>query len=171
MLNPIIKLLQRPTPSAKKMDKALTSLTSRAVLVGVPESTSPRNSGAAQMNNATLAYIHDNGSPLANIPQREFLRPGVRDDKANTIKFLGQGARLALDGNTGAVERALTSAGLSAQKSIRRKISTGPFAPLKPSTVRGRIRRHKGRTGVSAQPLIDTGQLRQSINFVVVDKK
>lgn len=120
-----------------------------------------------------LAYIHDNGSPVKNIPRREFLRPGIQAGKAKIILRLGQGARLAVNGDIASIEKALTAAGLEAQKSVRAKITTGPFVKLKDATIAARRRKHKGRksTNVSVTPLVDTGQLRNSINFVVVDKK
>jgi len=151
--------------SSAKIQQGVRLLTAREVLAGVPANTAPRKGDP--INNATLLYIHDQGSPARGIPQREVLRPGIRDAKVEIVARLQQGARLALNGDKVGVEKALTAAGLIAQKSIRQKINTGPFTPLKPATLAARRRR--GRTGT--KPLIDTGALRQAINFVVVDKK
>jgi hypothetical protein len=70
------------------------------------------------------------------------------------------------------------------QNAVRTKITDGPFAPLADSTLRARARR--GRKGAvaelksraqgnapnnaNAKPLIDTGQLRKSITYVVRKK-
>lgn len=168
-MNPTIKLVQGVS-GLKNLEKAIAALVTKDVLVGVPEATRSRQR-ADQPNNAMLAYIHDNGSPQANIPQREFLRPGIKNAQPQLVERLGQTARKVLDGNLQDVEKGLVGAGLIAQKSVRRKITTGPFAPLKPATIRARSRKHKGRKSTKVTPLIDTGQLRQAINFVVVDKK
>lgn len=171
VLNPTIKLVAGVTKSEKQLDRAISALTKREVLVGVPEKTAPRkDSKGTKVNNALIAYVHDNGSPLRGIPQREFLRPGIKMAQKSIVNYLSQAARSALAGDAAAVERGLTAAGLEAQKSVRRKITIGPFAPLKPATIRARQRRHKGRSLVGTTPLVDTGQLRQSINFVVMDK-
>lgn len=149
--------------------KALTALTRKDVLVGVPEGTRQRRSGP--INNAALAYIHDNGSPQQNIPQREFLRPGIKMVQDDIATRFRQTARKALDGNVEDVEKGLNAAGLIAQKAVRRKITVGPFAPLKSATIKARSRRHKGRTSKKVTPLLDTGQLRHAVNFVIADKK
>jgi phage gpG-like protein len=132
------------------------------VLVGVPAEEGARKNGEG-MNNATLAYIHDNGSPAANIPDRPFMQPGIAVAKERIAKFLEQGAREAMHGNPGGVEKGLQKAGLTAQASIRAAINAGIPPPLAPSTLAAR--KARGRTG--EKPLIDTGQLRNSISYVV----
>jgi len=178
MFSPRITLKNGPAPGGPQLKAAIKALTSREVLVGVPEATNRDYTGKADakrrmVGNALIAYLMDRGSPARGIPAREFLRPGVKDDQANTVRFMEQGARLALNGDVTGVAKALTAAGLSAQKSIRRKISTGPFTPLKRSTILARKRKHKGRKAILASdttPLIDSGSLRQAISFQVVDK-
>jgi len=155
--------------NSKKIGSTVKLLTAREVLAGFPESTAGRKETG--VNNATLAYIHDKGSPARGIPQREFVHPGIKLGQEEIVARLGQGARMALDGNRNGVEQALNAAGLIAQKSIRKKISDGPFTPLKPATIRARNRKHRGRTSTSVRPLIDTGQMRQAVNYVVTDKK
>lgn len=150
--------------AANDLLKQITTLTRSKVLVGVPASKAARDPvedahGADQsINNAELAYIHDNGAPEANIPARPFMRPGIESAKAPISNAMQRGAKAALDGNASAVDQALTRAGIAAQTGIQEKITDGPFAPLKPATI--------ARKG-SDKPLIDTGQLRRSINFVV----
>jgi len=139
------------------------------VLVGVPNDTTGRKTvpGEKQaMNNATLAYIHDNGSPAANIPARPFMKPGVEEVHERIVKTLEKGAQAALHNNPEGVERALGIAGLTAQSSVRRVINAGIEPGLADSTIAAR--KARGRTGT--KPLIDTGQLRNSINYVVRKK-
>ena len=158
MKNAVSKLLDNwPTFRA-----SLGNLTSD-VLVGVPADKITRKD---VMTNASLAYIHDQGSPAANIPARPFMRPGIMEVKDFIAKELEKGARGAMNGDAGAVDIALNRAGLKAQASIRGKINEGIAPELAPSTLAAR--RARGRTGT--KPLVDTGQLRNSINYVVRKK-
>ena len=59
------------------------------------------------------------------------------------------------------VEAALNRIGVVAKGIIQEEIRDGSFAPNAPSTIR-----QKG----SAQPLIDTGQMRQSVNYAIKHK-
>ena len=138
------------------------------VLVGVPSDKAQRKAEETNepMNNATIAYIQDNGSAAANIPARPFMQPGIEAVKSKIAVSLQHGARGALNGEQEAVEKGLNIAGLAAQASIRGKINEGIPPPLSPRTIAAR--KSRGRTGV--KPLVDTGQLRNAINYVVRKK-
>jgi len=138
------------------------------VLVGVPSDKSVRKveESGSPMNNATIAYIQDNGSPAANIPARPFMQPGIKAVKPKIATSLQHGARGALQGDKDAVEKGLNVAGLAAQASIRSMINEGIPPPLSSLTIASR--KARGRTGT--KPLVDTGQLRNSINYVVRKK-
>lgn len=146
--------------------KAVKSLTKTDILVGVPSEETERDDGA-QINNATLAYIHENGSPAAGIPARPFLAPGIEAAKEKITDRLQRAAKAALSNDTGSANVQLNSAGLIAQNSVRGLINSGIAPALEASTLASRRRR--GRTGTV--PLIDTGQLRNSITYVVREKK
>jgi len=152
------------TDNTAALKRAIAELTGTQVMVGIPATTAGRSKGA--IDNATLGYIHENGSPAANIPARPFLRPGVRNAQAKITQQLRKAGVAALAGNSSGMVRAMTSAGLVAQSSVRAKITDGPFQALSASTLRARRRR--GRTGT--RPLIDTGQLRRAITFVLRKK-
>ena len=65
---------------------------------------------------------------------------------------------------------ALHRVGLTAQNSVRRVINAGVAPPLAASTLRSRrTRKVAKRTGTVA--LIDTGQLRNSITYVIRPKR
>lgn len=177
--------LVKKTDRLSAVIKSLNALTSREVLVGVPGTTAERREDADEpqgpMNNATLAYIHEHGSPAANIPARPFVHPGIEDARDRIAANLGKAAGAALDGQQGKVTTFLDRAGLAAQNSIRAKINSGEFAPLAEATLRARAAR--GRKGAAAElasraagnapsnetarPLIDSGQLRNSITYVL----
>jgi len=178
----------------KDLVKGINELTSKDVLVGVPESAATRQGDQGPMNNATLAYIHDNGSPAANIPARPFMCPGIKAAQEKIEGRLKKAALAALDGQTAKVDAELSAAGMAAQSSIKSEINDGEFAPLSPSTIAGRFRSRgtksqrgaeleylemvsngvppelaQGAAGI--QPLVNTGQLRNSIKYVVRGKK
>ena len=173
----------------------INALTQRDVLVGVPDSGATRQDETpGPMNNATLAYIHDNGSPAANIPARPFMRPGIKAVQEKIEARLKNAATAALDGQKGKIDDQLSAAGMVAATSIKKEINDGDFAPLSPSTVAGRARtrgtksQRKAeleylemvRNGVPPElaqgaagiyPLVNTGQLRNSITYVLRGKK
>lgn len=118
------------------------------------------------MNNATIGYIMENGSPAANIPERPHLIPGVQEAREDIADQLEGGARAILEGRETDANRVLHRVGLVAQNAVRRKIDEGPFDPLSPVTLSKR--RKRGRTGT--KPLIDTAQYRNAITYVVRDE-
>lgn len=144
--------------------QAISDIARKDVLVGIPSSAPARKSGP--LSNAAIGFIHDNGSPVAGIPPRPFLRPGIEDKKDQIATQLGKAAGAALEGDASSASKSLEAAGIVAQNGVRNKINTGDFTPLAASTLRARKRR--GRTGT--RPLIDTGSLRNSITYVVRDK-
>jgi hypothetical protein len=151
--------------NADKLENSIKRLTGKDVLVGIPEDETQREE-ADGITNAMLAYIHDTGSPSQNIPARPFMDPGIKDAKSRIVARLKKMGEDTLDGNTSAVDKGLDAIGLIAVSAIRAKITSGPFAPLSPSTIRARLRR--GFTG--EKPLIVTTQLRNAINYVVRKK-
>ena len=93
-----------------------------------------------------------------------------------------------MDGQIAKINVELKSAGLIAQRTVKQVISAGDFAPLSEATLRARANRKVGggvgiRKGARAElesraagnlpstefakPLVDTGQLRNAITFVV----
>lgn len=144
--------------------KQIAALASKKVLVGVPAADAERQDGEP-ITNADLAYIHDNGAPGANIPPRPFMQPGIEEAKDKVVSQLGRAITGALNNRPEVVDAALHGAGLQAQSSIKNKINEGPFEALKASTLAARQRRGVSRD----KPLIDTGQLRNSISYVIKD--
>lgn len=144
------------------------------------------------MTNAALAYIHDNGAPEANIPQRQFMRPGVESKSGPIASALMQAAKAAMTTEEGSreaeVHKFLTRAGVHAVNGIRGVLNEGVPPPLSDATLRARANRKPGRgkgaregaawelawrqagaeAGVDiAKPLVDTGQLRNGVTFVI----
>lgn len=148
-----------------KLKIRLDQLTGKSSLVGVPQDHTERKAEDEEsgMNNASLAYIHDNGSPANNIPAREFMRPGVEAVAERISKTLKSAAQKTLKGDAEAAEAGLNKVGLIAQNSIKSFINSGVGPSLSESTLAAR--RRKGFKGT--KQLIRTGQFRNSITYVI----
>ncbi len=140
--------------------KAVRDLVKQEVLVGIPAENAGRDD-EAPINNAELGYIHEYGAPAANIPPRPFLIPGVESAEGKFTPHLKAAAQAALSGDEGKIAQGLGRAGIVASTAVKQKIDEGPFAPLKPETIR-----RKG----SDKPLLDTGQMRNAVTAVVRKK-
>lgn len=151
--------------NADALMKAVKALRSEQVLVGVPAKDAARTDGEP-INNAALAYIHNYGSPAANIPARPFMEPGIQDAKDDITAELKDAARSAIEGDIKEVEKHLTNAGITAKNSIQNKIITGDFVPLAPATIAARQ-----RAGIASdKPLIRTGGMVGAIDYVLRKK-
>jgi len=150
-----------------KVLASIQDLAKKQVLVGIPASKAERQEGDEEpINNAQLGYIHEYGAPASNIPARPFLSPGIARTQESINNHLQKAAKAAMEGDSEKVDVELNATGLIAQAGARNEINSGNFEDLKASTLAARRRR--GRTGV--KPLIDTGQLRNSITYVIREK-
>ena len=143
--------------------RRMAAVAQRDVLVGIP-SGEQRDDGPT---NAEIGYQNEFGSPANNIPARPHLIPGVAAVQDKAVARLTQAASAAATGRMSDAERHLHAAGLLAQNSVRRTLTTAAYRPLSERTLAER--RARGRTGT--KPLIDTGQYRNSITYVVRDGK
>jgi hypothetical protein len=115
-----------------------------------------------QINNLTLGQIHEFGSETANIPERSFLRSTYEDKRSTYQRRLETIAKKVVDPKTTVdVDREFKLLGVEAQGHVREKFRNNDWPELKDPTRRGR--NAEGR----ANPLLDTGQLRASIEYAV----
>lgn len=165
----------------------LEALTRQRVLVGFPadDQNSLRKEDTA-ITNASLAYIHDNGAPEANIPARPFMREGIRAAETSIANQLWSTAKKVVkpEGTTAEIDAGLSATGIRAVNGIRARINEGIPPPLSDRTIAARAAR--GRKGALweqawraagapagtdlAKPLIDTGQLRNAVTYVIRKK-
>lgn len=166
--------------------KKLLGLNDLAIYVGIPEEKSSR--GGTGITNAELGFIQSNGvfksgyestqqyikgmppsmkaqlleqgSPLYRIPPRPFIQPALNAHKEEIISSLERTARMALSSGSTSVISSLNKLGLRCQNWVRRWFTdpANGWAPNAPSTIK-----KKG----SSRPLIDTGELRKSISYVI----
>lgn len=168
----------------KEVLQSINGLVQKQVLVGIPDSA-PERKDDAPLSNAAIGYIQETGSPANNLPARPFLVPGVAAAQPKTLPQLQKATEAALDGNLNGAERRMSAAGMAAQNSVRKRINSGISPALSEVTLRERARR--GRKGAQeeldrraagekpgidlAKPLVDTGQLRNSITYVIRKRK
>lgn len=170
---------------------SIRALADREVLVGFPEDTSQRQDDPTGPTNAALGYIHDHGAPEQSIPARPFMIPGMRAVRDRVTSMLQRTAkRVVIDKSALNVDMEMEKVGLVVATSIKREINEGVPPPLAEATLRGRMARGPGSSVAQgafwelawrdagapasteiAKPLIDTGQLRNAVNFVVRSKR
>ena len=132
------------------------------VVVGITEET---NSARGSVNNAELLYIHENGSPVRNIPARPVLKPAIADGQTKgQIETMMREAAIAamVLGDKSRCEQLFHKAGMIGRDACKNWILGGHLAPNAPSTIR-----RKG----SSTPLVDTGSMLGSITYAVRDKR
>lgn len=179
------------TDNTGKIMKSLEDLKNLQVYVGVPEEKASRKEKDEGINNAELAflmtngvrkksmredmyadvqkhgyhaaydlYIQSHGSPLWRIPPRPIIQPAIEADKENISAFLKEALKAALDGDADKAMQYLEKAGMEGQAAAQDWF-TDPkngWDPNAQSTIS-----QKG----SANPNIDTGELRKAITYVV----
>lgn len=158
-----IKIVRDGLPSLKA---ALASLAEGHVLVGIPAENAGREidpEDPEPIGNAALGYIHEHGSPAANIPARPWLRPGVDDAREEIVRRYRTGAQAIIEGRLSDADQVHHAIGQVAAAAVKRRIVDGDFAPLAPAT----IAKRKARGRKSEKPLTDTGQMRNAVTYVV----
>ena len=169
---------------------AIKELLSKEVLVGFPEETTDDREDATEPTNAALGYIHDNGAPEVNIPARPFMVPAIEEAQDRIADGLGEAARMAMrpgKANPELIDKMLHRVGFIAEVAIKTKINEGIPPPLSERTLQARASR--GREGAAwdlawraagvdpsmtmelAKPLVDTGQMRNAVKYVIRDRK
>lgn len=142
------------TAEGKKFQKMLKDMAGLEVRIGFQHGKAAEDNGA---DICDVAAWNELGA--ANMPARPFLRKSVDENTARINDFL-QSKKGDLVKGTSA-EQILKEIGIFQKDLIQEKITEGSFAPNAESTVR-----KKG----SGKPLIDTGKMRQSVDYVVKRK-
>lgn len=167
-MNVNVKVQQDDVQQLSDQLKALASL---HVYVGVPEKDASRDGG--KINNAELAYIHtkgveaaadiyklEKGSPLYKIPPRPMIDPVIKKNMDLIDKKFQDLTKEVLNNPQTNVQSGLEKIGMIVRDKIKDNF-TDPdngWAPNSDATIA-----QKG----SDRPLIDTGALRNSIDYIV----
>ena len=144
----------RLTPEGKKFYDELKKLKQQEVFIGYQsgEVTDDRGVDMAQ-----IAMFNELGT--SSSPARPFLRQSVDDNRDKIDQMCEAQARELTKGGT--AERCLKQLGVFGKSLVQEKIENGSFEPNAPSTIWKKK---------SDKPLIDTGKMRQSVNFVIRKK-
>lgn len=130
--------------------------------VGILGSHAVRGAGAG-IDNATLGIIQMFGSLTNKIPPRDFLIMPIENHRREILQEMGKSSiKKAIA--SGEYKKVYALLGAAALRWVQESFETkgfGQWPPNKPSTIR-----RKG----SAQPLIDTGELRKAQTSDVVNK-
>lgn len=149
-----VKVTDKVTADGKKLQKILKELADKEVRVGFQQGKATEEDGTDVCD---IAAWNELGT--VNMPSRPFLRMSVDDNSDKINSFMSAQKRSIINGEP--AERILKKIGIFQKDLIQEKITEGSFAPNAPSTIKA-----KG----SSKPLIDTGRMRQSVNFEIKQK-
>lgn len=145
--------------AGQKLYKQIDELKKGQVFIGFPEGeathTGP-NGESADM--ALIAAYNEYGT--STTPARPFLKQTVDGNRDKIKAMCEQTAKDISDGKP--TEQCLKQLGAFGVGLVQETIANGSFAPNSPQTVK-----KKG----SDKPLIDTGQMRQSVHYVIRKKE
>lgn len=137
----------------QKIEAFLKDMQGHKLYVGVTKSSNSRPKDGA--SNALIAYVHEFG---VGVPERSFLRSTVLEQAQKYVKIQRDNIIPAIKSGVMTAEEAYRRLGIVASNDVKLKITNGPFTALDQKTI--------DRKG-SSKPLIDTGELRQSITYEV----
>ncbi|MBE6666811.1 MAG: hypothetical protein E7607_00680 [Ruminococcaceae bacterium] len=149
------KAKDKLTPDGEKFYAEIEKLKKLQVRVGFQQGTAQEEDGT---DICDVAMWNELGT--SSTPSRPFLAMSVDDNADKINAFLKGQLKLLAQGRTTA-EGILKAIGVFQKGLIQEKIKSGDFEPNAPSTIA-----KKG----SDKPLIDTGTMRQSVNFAVTKK-
>lgn len=140
------------TPEGKKFLKELRKLESLEVQVGFQAGEATYDDTGADV--AEIAAYNEFGS--SGTPARPFMKQSFENHESELQKACDAANQTIAKGGT--AEQALNKIGVFCKGLVQQEIVDGGFAPNAESTIA-----KKG----SATPLVDTGLMRQSVNYVV----
>lgn len=157
------------TEYGKQLKKELAALRHKPyVKVGVLEkdyvvekkvSEDDKKSGSWPRTLGAVAVYNEFGAPRAGIPERSFIRWTADNKRERWTEETNRLRALVIAGKMN-VKKALNVIGLTIQKDIQTRIASNVPPPNKPATIARKQ---------SSRALIDTGQLRASIHYEVVN--
>lgn len=113
--------------------------------------------GKRSITMAELAAIHYHGAPSKNIPKRDVITPTLEQNQQKYLGFIERSIPALIEGSV-ELRSMWEYLGMEGQADIQKQMVTARLAPLHPRTIK-----RKG----SSRPLIDTGQLRQGVTYIV----
>lgn len=148
------KVKDKMTPEGIRFQRMLKELADKKVRIGFQHGKATEEDGTDVCD---VAAWNELGT--VNMPSRPFLRKSVDENEGKINSFLQSKKKDLVRGVS--AEQVLKEIGIFQKDLIQEKITEGSFAPNAESTVR-----QKG----SSKPLIDSGRMRQSVNYVIQKK-
>ncbi len=145
------------------MQKALRELERKEIRVGFFD-TAHYPDGTPV---AYVAAIQEFG--YGPIPPRPFMRPAQAKNKEKWLAALSRGAKLSFVGQID-ITMVMAQVGMVAAGDVQKAIKAVTAPPLAQSTIDARQSRLSGKKAASKKPLVDTGQMLQSVTSAVVDR-
>lgn len=149
-----IKFRDRLTPEGQRFFRELAELKELEVRVGFQRGDAQEEDGT---DICDVAAYNELGTD--HIPARPFIRQSVDDNEKKINSFLKAQVKEFANGKS--AEQVLKEIGIFQKDLMQDKIKSGDFAPNADSTIK-----KKG----SSKPLVDTGRMRQSVNYVIQKK-
>lgn len=149
-----------------KLAEGLRLLSNLRVMVGIPQAKDDRDEGG-ELGNADILYIHENGAPEVGIPARPTLKPGIKNARLEINRRLKMAGAAALAGKPASVRAQFAAAGQVGASAVKAMINSNVGPPLSAGTLAARKRRGVKRTNT----LVDTGQMRNAVTYVVREEK
>lgn len=143
------------TAAGERVIRELDKLNELIVKVGFQQGEASEDDGT---DICDVAAWNELGT--INIPSRPFMRDTVENNE-NEISDFMQKEVLDIVKNGKTAEQAFKEIGIKVKDLMQQTITEGNFTPNAPSTIR-----KKG----SSKPLIDSGRMRQSVNYVIKEK-
>lgn len=163
---PILNI-EQTVSKVKGLEKAFKKLKQTAIYVGIPYGSKGDARNDSPITNSQLGFIHERGSPSANIPARPFLGPGVESVIDDLRAGMQASAKAIIAEDESGFDAELEKTAIRAVSGVKDYMSSAHFVPLAPATVRARRKKIKS-DDQTIKPLIDTGSLRDAIDGVVV---
>ena len=149
------KVRDELTPEGKKLLAAFRELEGLEVRIGFQSGENAEENGA---DLAEVAAFNELGT--VHIPSRPFLRNSVDAHMGEIVPFVEDTLNRIVNNGMGAQDT-LQRTGSFMKGLVQKEIVSGHYAPNAPATIA-----KKG----SDVPLVDDGQLRDSVNYQIVEK-
>ena len=142
------------TNDGRRFQRMLRELAEKQVRVGFQQGSATEEDGTDMCD---IAMWNELGTERA--PSRPFLRMSVDENEGKIKNFLKSKKADLVQGAS--AEQVLKEIGIFQKDLIQEKITNGDFEENARATIE-----KKG----SSKPLIDTGRMRQSVNYVIKEK-
>lgn len=142
------------TRDGRQLEKALTELTGKTVKIGYQQGWAESEDGVDECD---IAAWNEFGTEKS--PSRPFMRNAI-DNHTDKIDNMFKAEVNNLQNGMSA-EQILNQIGVFVKDLIQTEIVDGDFTPNAPYTIA-----KKG----SSKPLIDTGRMRQSVQYIITER-